>query len=817
MSNKLHPTLTPQSISAEALRPLHIVAGLGGAEREVLASCLALFEQASLGAHLGRLYDKAKGQVKKLTSSDLAQFAETAQQQQHQWLESALSDEHLRLMLWAQLRSALHLPARLTGSRHGAEQLADDVSATMVSLLSPLPGTLEASKDWLREKGFWKDGDNTLSNEVTLQAVVEPVLEELLEAALSNSGNDKSTQSAVDQAVSAMQALSPADQERLREELGVDELNAAALAKVLATGGGLALFGGAVSMAGFSAYILAAQASAFIPFVGGPGLVSLVAVVANPITMVAVTGAAGWWLASSANEKIEAVVATRVIAMLAIQGMATGRPGLESALNAFSSVASLPDDAWLSTELMTAYQQEWRLIGADIARDDQTAELRWPAMEQPLNTLGAWGGDAEKELHNATALGALTVGDMLYSAAQISPDAIAASDFSYLAAVDGPVDFALLAAGMGQGAAVRLKGYVAEQVVAAKLQAAGQVVSFPSSASEPGWDLLVDGERVQVKFHSDMDGIREHFEHYDYPVIANTELIGKIPEAFAEQVFFVDGVSNALVTDITDRSVEAGQALTDPDVPALALAITAIRSARGLYMGELTGPQAVEQVLMDGSVRVSLAVAGQWAGAGLGLLLFGPAGAWVLGAGLPILAQSQTSRVLGELKNRLSMPERKRWTERSDDLLDALQSAGVRSLEARITQLDDIAERIGKDWPSDYIAYRIDDRRQFANECQHRQTSIDRETISLPEQRAAATLRWLATSDIHPLTYQAQLAELTAHLKVRPGLAEEWLGEEVQEAVAEAKQYGRRIMNEGLTMSDKVGRWFKGGSSKGGG
>jgi len=58
MSNKLHPTLTPQSISAEALRPLHIVAGLGGAEREVLASCLALFEQASLGAHLGRLYDK---------------------------------------------------------------------------------------------------------------------------------------------------------------------------------------------------------------------------------------------------------------------------------------------------------------------------------------------------------------------------------------------------------------------------------------------------------------------------------------------------------------------------------------------------------------------------------------------------------------------------------------------------------------------------------------------------------------------------------------------------------------------------------------
>lgn len=802
-------------VTRETLRPLHIVAGLGGAEREVLASCLALFDEASLGSHLSRIYDKTKGHVRQLTSGELVQVADKVQHRQGHWLGSSLSDEHLRLMLWAQLRSALQLPPRLTGSLCGAEQLADDVSAAMISLLSPPPGTLEAGKDWLRERGVLKQDDSNAIDTVSLQAVVEPVLQELLEAALTGGVDTKSGQSAIDQAVAAMQTLSPEDQDRLREELGVDELNAAALAKVLATGGGLALFSGAVSMAGFSAYILAAQVSAFVPLVSGPGLVSLVAVVSNPIAVVAVTGTAAWWLGSSANQKIRAAVATRIVAMLAIQGMASGRPGLESAISAFASAANLPANTGLSSELVTAYREEWQLIGSDVEPDHNLTGLRWKSMEWPLSTAAVIGGDSAKELGNASALGVLTVGDMLYAAAQISPDAIAAADFSYLADIDGPIDFALLASGMGDGAAVRLKGYMAEQVVAAKLQAAGHVVSFPGSASEPGWDLLIDGQRVQVKFHSDIDGIREHFEKYDYPVIANTELMGQIPEEFADQVYFVEGVSNELVTSVTDMSVEAGQALADPDVPALAFAITAYRSARGLCEGELTGPQAVEQVLMDGTVRVGLAISGQWAGVGVGLLLFGPAGAWILGAGLPILAQSQTSRIVGEVKARVRLPERKRWSELSHKLLDALQAAGINSLELRTEQLDRICNSIGTSWPADYIAYRIGDRRQFANECIRRQKSIDSNSITLPEQRAAATLRWLAVSDIHPLAYQTELAKLTGCLKAQPGLKDELHTEEVQATVEQAKEYGRRVFNEGLAVSEKIGRWLRKGNADG--
>lgn len=806
---------SPELLPKQALLPMHIVAGLGGAERELIATCLALFDESSLSSYLNRVYDTTKGQVLKLAGGELVEVTDKVRHHQKQWLESSLSDEHLRLKLWVQIRSALQLAPKLTGTYCGAEMIADDVSAAVISILSPPPGKLEAVKEWFRSLGVLQPVEDNVTDRINLHSVVEPVLKELLEAALASEAGDDAVKDAIDQAISAMEELSPDDQARMRERLGLDDISAAALARVIATGGGLALFSSAVSMAGFSAYILAAQASAFIPLVSGPGLVSFVAVVSNPITVVAGTLGAGWWLGSSANQKIRATVATRIVAMLAIQGMGSGSAGLKSALAAFASAPDLPQNVDLSPELVALYQDEWRLIGADTHPVYEWSAEEWQVFEQPLiNSLESESSGAESK--NTVAMSAMTVGDMLYNAAQICPDVMSAADFSYLADVDGPIDFALLAAGMSEGAAVRLKGYVAEQVVAAKLQAAGHVVSLPESASEPGWDLLVDGQRVQVKFHSDIEGIREHFAVYDYPVIANTELMGQIPDEFVGSVHFIDGVSNEVVTDITKMSVTAGQSLTDPDVAVMAFAISAFRSAKGLYQGELTGAQAVEQVLMDGTVRVGLAVTGNWAGAGVGLLLFGPAGAWVLGAGLPILAQSQTGRVVEQVKDRAALPERKRWTERAHNLLDALQAAGLRVLECRSAQLDKLFNGMKPGFAQEYVAHRAEDQRLFARECIRRQSAINRQSGLQPEQRFSATLKWLATSDVHPMSYQTELESVIICIKSRPGLTDEWRSEEVQKIkmVSQARVYGQSAVQKGLAVSEKVGRWLRGGGSK---
>jgi hypothetical protein len=682
-----HPVPT---IDKEALRPQHIVAGLGGAQRELMATCLALFDDSTISSHIGRIYEDTKNRVIKRTDAELKEAAENVRRSQQRWLQSTLTDDHFRVALWIQLRTALRTPARLSTSYIGAEKLADDLSARVVALLAPPRLVVQVSKDWLSEHGLIERSQDSSDDEpVNLHSVVEPVLRDLLQAALSGKAGKDVADTVLEQAVSEMEALGPEERDRIREELGVDDISEAALAKVLATGSGLALFSSIVSMAGFSAYILAAQASAFIPLVSGPGLVSFVSVMSNPVTLVAGTVGAGWWLSSSANQRIRAIVATRAVAMLAIQGLSSGRKGLDEALKAFASIDSLPTNAGsrLDRKQISQYQNEWILLKAHARSAHKVPSAGWGFFDRRVVQRPPSNREGEERL-NAAAYGAMTVGDVLYHAAQISPEVIAAADFSYLADIDGSLDFALLAAGMGDGAVVRLKGYVAEQIVAAKLQAAGHVVTFADSASEPGWDLRVDGQPVQVKFHDSVEGIREHFSEYSYPVFANTELAGSVPDEFVDRVFFIDGVSNDLVTSITQLSVEAGQDATDPDVALMAFAISAFRSARALHQGHLTRAQAVEQVLTDGAVRIGLAATGSMAGAGVGLFLFGPAGAWVLGAGLPILAQSQTGRVVGQLKASTSLPEYRRWAESAHELLDSLQATGINALRSRKDQLE---------------------------------------------------------------------------------------------------------------------------------
>ena len=221
----------------------------------------------------------------------------------------------------------------------------------------------------------------------------------------------------------------------------------------------------------------------------------------------------------------------------------------------------------------------------------------------------------------------------------------------------------------------------------------------------------------------------------------------------------------------------------------------------------------MEQVLMDGTVRVGLAVTGNWAGAGVGLLLFGPAGAWVLGAGLPILAQSQTSRVVGQVKDRAALPERKRWVVRAHELLDALQVAGVNALESRAEQLYAVYGGIEPGFAQEYVAHRAEDQRLFTRECIRRQTSIDRQSGLQPEQRFSATLKWLAASDVHPMVYQVELESVGGCMLSRPGLTDEWRSEEVQEMVSQAKAYGQSAVQEGLAVGEKIGRWLRSGGS----
>ena len=791
----INNTLATTPISVQ---PFDIVVGLANADRNLLAASLALFEDAVLLKQITSLYESARDKFCALTGQQLQASAASVQTGMQLWLNSDKSDAHLRVLLWVYLRQALALPARLSVSARGMALLADDVTAAAILAVDP-PGMLKEGKRWLGEHGWDTDTPDAL----TLADIVNPVLEELIGAVLQ-SGNAVKDQQAragiLEKTREKLSQLSEADQQQLLDSIGAKEMNDAAIQKMLLTSGGLTAFGVAVGVSGFAPYLLAAQASAFIPFISGPGLVSLVSVVSNPITVVAASGAAAWWFSSAAQQQVQSTVAVRVLSLLALLGMSHASKDLSSLATAFDAVSALQPSEHLEQEVINAYVSEWKLLLPMLANHLQKPNhTTLTLMQRPLfenaQAQQKWYETFfpdQQEQENAAVLAAMTVGDMLYNAAAIDPLVIQAADFSRAADLDGVFDFSVFASSIEEmsaaaftGAVSNLKGYVAERMVAADLVANGHVVTFPELSNQPGYDLLVDGQPFQVKFHESLDGLQNHFARYDYPVYANEDLADHIPAEWADKVFFIHGMDSDFVEHFTTHSLGAGADMLHPHVPVFALAISAARSFMQWQAGQVSPLQAVEQVLMDGSVRVGLAVSGSAVGSTLGLLVFGPAGAWIFGAAAPVLAQAQTSSVAAVLRDVIQTDADVQWQAACATSIDVFQNCLLNGLALKREQLAEKIAALDDSPAAIYVRWRLAEDDRFIDECQRRLLAIHAEQFSAPEQHISAILRWLAAVDLHPVHYQQQLAAVGEAVAQKPSLLNEGI-EQVKTLVDDA-------------------------------
>jgi hypothetical protein len=747
------------------VRPAHVLIGLGNADRRLLAVCLALFEDTALTRRLEEIYRDVSQWVSKLANWDVREAAEIVDTRLSFWLDSRLSDQELRLVLWIYLREAFELPARLSVSTRGAEAMAAELAAAAVRASDAMGKVQHA----------------------TLAELVSAVVNELLSVALDASRgqlDDASKNILIGQARKRLQEIGDGDRKRLLEAVGAKELNDEAIRKILLTGGGLTAVGASVGIAGFSAYILAAQASAFIPLVSGPALVSAVAVVSNPITVVATTGAVAWWLATSSRRKAQLAVGLRVVALLALQGFESKSSGLARALESFAVARKLRAVGDLESAVVSLYKAEWaRVEPARVKRRTvpslDVQRLMTRRVADSVEGDGAVRlGLTRDEARNASILAALTLGDIAYSAAAIRPEVIAAADFSRLENLGDPVAFAEAAKKIVElapegfaGAMNNLKGYVAEQLVAAELVAQGHDVEFPETANQEGWDILVDDHEFQVKWHDSLEGLERHFSRYEYPVLANSELFGKVPNEWADRVFFVEGYSDELVTQVTEQSVEAGAGMLNPDVPALAIALSAGRSLYAFNQGRVTGVQAVEQILIDGSTRAGLAVLGGYAGAGIGYVVFGPAGGLVFGSVLAVLGQAQTTSVARKLDSSFDTRAYKNWQADGHRALDSLVTCLRAELEGKLTRLHQKHRAMTPGGIRDYIRARIEDEATFLRESNLRLEGLPGHEV-LCEERSLSVIRWIASSTIHPVAYQAEMNTLNKVLAARPSLTD---------------------------------------------
>lgn len=483
--------------------PRDIIAGLGCTPREQLATFLALLEESTPLEESIKLFKRYKNRLDSSLGWQKSEYITAVQERQRAWQTSELQDDELKILLWIALREIFKLPPRISHSIAGCSSLADDLVATIIHHKYK-PESLSQKL----VKGFQKQ-DQAVGLPPTLQSIVLECLEVLKthnakfqsEPSI-NDGEDVVSEKTLADAHQWLATQTPQQLAALASLMGVEKVNENALGKFMAGAGAITTFSAGVSLAGFSAYILAAQASAFIPLVSGPGLVSAVAVLANPLTVGAGVVGGGWWAYQSTKQKMRAIVATQVISLLALQGVFAGPASLRRTASAFIRTSKLRENIPLvnTSPLVGAPAlNRYRQMGADLSAiprlpastmaDEQLAHFDARLRGQEV-IQGSDKQDAKQnDKRDVLALSALTVGDALYAYAIIDPAVVSAADFAYKADITDTWGFAWLANNMADktakaalGEETRLKGYVGEQMVASHLAAQGHAVSFPASS-----------------------------------------------------------------------------------------------------------------------------------------------------------------------------------------------------------------------------------------------------------------------------------------------------------------------------------------------
>ena len=754
------------------MQPVHVAAGLGGADRELLSICLGVFDDATLARQAKAVVHGAAKIADRAGISvvvDGVELAAKVEDAADRWRsDSKLTDRHLRTILWARLQSALDVEPGLTHSVRGCQRLADDL---VVSALKGQRGddtwnrvakvarrglsTVRQAAGWTESRK--EEGRHKAAVPETLGALVAPLVTEMVANAMAKSSGmpqeDKERFIA-----EAAARLSEEERRSILNEVGDQDFEGA-LTKWLATSSAYGSVGLAVGASGFAPYVLAAQASAFIPLVSGPALVSFLSVLTNPVVVVAAIAALAHRFAGNAKQQAAAKIAAHLIALLACDGVRRTRRAVEELVASFDTIPELPEDTFGGRHEGAAYRTHWRELCAEVPLQASAARPEiaddWDRIDINRDSVG---------------IGALSVGDLVYSLSAIDPQVVAAADFSSREEIASSFDFAAYvlarvsdrwnAQDSFSGLVDSQKGFVMEQLVATKLAAEGHVVEFPDTANQPGWDLIVDSRPFQVKCLADSGGLAEHFERYpDIPVLVNSDLIDDYdawPAEWRDSVFFVDGHTNELLSQVTERSYLEAMDFAANDVPEIALVYVAARQAWKLKSGEVTASQAASHLLIEGSTRAGLAVGGGIVGTSIGLLVLGPAGALIGGAFAPVFAQAGAGRLVVRVKEAtgLESEEDKEIDRRSDEFLSTVRKA----IDDKLEVLRIKYRLVGGGVAGEYVRYRLADDGRHLRESLHELSRLEQDRRDV-RSRAISILR-VALRSVHSSHYQRPLRAL---------------------------------------------------------
>ena len=318
-----------------------------------------------------------------------------------------------------------------------------------------------------------------------------------------------------------------------------------------------------------------------------------------------------------------------------------------------------------------------------------------PGKLQRLETLVF--GDRESRAEDRLFAG-LTIGDLVYDVLRVDPTVIEAVDFAHREELADVFSFAFFAkrrvlegtADEVAGRLARIRGYVAERVVAQELQSQGYEVDFPDDPTEEAVDIYVDGQPFQVKCTLNPELVEKHLEENpDIPVFVNRELAQHFEDN--EMVIPMSALSFKDVDEVTSESIEAGGEVLDFEIPSIALAIAIGKNALALFRKQTDVLHAVQNILFDTALRSAGGYALSKAFALMGVVL-GPAGSVVGGLLGSIIGAAKGKQISSWVKDTvLCAHERNQVVRATQDLLlSAIQPAEVSRglLESKADKLE---------------------------------------------------------------------------------------------------------------------------------
>ncbi len=281
----------------------------------------------------------------------------------------------------------------------------------------------------------------------------------------------------------------------------------------------------------------------------------------------------------------------------------------------------------------------------------------------------------KEQLQQTGAVASISAGEFMYDYFMINPEVVKGIDFARADDLSSLFTLSQFAKGIDTSVATgdmaQMQGYVAEQMLAAELQAKGHDVEFPEESNNPGWDLLIDGQPFQVKNLANPDGVREHLERYpDIPVYVNEELA---PYFTDHPNVYVSSISREEVLDATETTLNHAADLLDFEIPWISAGVSSFYNIHRLWKDEVTINQAVINVVSDTSSRFALGVLGEKTGIMLGAMLFGPAGGMMGAVFGAFLGVSQGGKLSTKIKRTLSKQKEKELILAVDQLV---QKAG---------------------------------------------------------------------------------------------------------------------------------------------